>query len=1656
MRVGITAHFQFSVFSGGGSSTTYAVAELMKILGHDVTLLNTNGTQEWYEDLTSLKNNFARQNVCDVKEPFDLVLEVSTTLADRETRERCGKTCVWVVRKPVLLNDVENTIFPVVLGKRNLDGLTAVWALDQEATDDDIQYLETLTRVPVYKVPYVWTPTLVMTHKNDLNLPLWIQVAVSITQQLQRVLPWSVHICETNNSATSSCTLPIVTLRELKKDKEFFFTKYKLHNSQPIENSTFFKQNVHAHAQIEDLSGEFSGRQRVVDWIVDPMSCILSHMRFRKIRPFVLEALWLGIPIVHNAVALKNLTPDFDRYTYADNDILGAVKAMKQLQKDLHEGKGMFQQYALPDLQQKILERYSPISIYVSENWKNRINQLSSLPKPVSLPVPVPVSVVEKVVEPVKSSTNTFTVLFLDMWTGFNPDYNPFLLILQEGAKQLQPKPVIQGFSKETLPPGVKPNCIVFGPFGQDWRQDIYKGIPKAHFTGENTLPIKDDDVFLNMCYPHADFIDENYVRLPLWMLEIDWFGADKERIQNPKPIPLDRCLKVYPDDISRKTKFCAFVVTNPCNPVRNEAFHSLNRYKPVDSAGRLFNNVGDQIFAGLGGGGGELKKHEFLKQYKFCLAYENASSQGYTTEKLLHAKVAGCIPIYWGDPKVERDFDLKGFIDARNFKTPEELIEAVRKIDENPTEYLKMFSTPALDEYKRDLVRRSFSQIAYRILKMSYDKNITQEQIPRFVGGASSKEAEELGKEREKSVVEQTPVAVSSQKTTVAVHVAPSTYLKDDIVVITMATQRFLHSLFTQLSGIAQQKKVLGQLSYIIWLAKDVPHDAETKLKESFPFASFHRLPEDTTIDGFADYWDPQHFAWKLWLLNWMNQQKEYTGRLVLYMDAGVFLSRWPTNWLKIVDQEGICLLEDPRQKNREWCHETFCRKLEVSEEEKNSQQLWAGCFSFKSGNALATKLIEQAYEWSKQRDVIVGPKWQGVRDGKPFGHRHDQSILSILSQRLGVKRYPMDDLYCDHSLRRTFQTGKALYVHRGGFTVSKPFATEISDAYVINLDRRADRMEKLFTHNPELKERVQRFSAYDGRKLKLTPSMARLFKPHDFLWKKAIMGCALSHLELWWQLVNERPDIENYLIMEDDVKLQPGWEEKWNAAAPYIPEDYDVIYLGGILPPNKEMFEKHKEKVNTYFSKVAVNKVFGQNPPNRYFHWCNYSYILSRKAAEKIIATIFERDGYYTSADHMVCNRVDKLNHYFLDPLVAGCYQDDDPKYQVSAFNNFNRVDGFDSDLWNNDERFSAEEYGPLLKETEQEKINIENVLVDARAMLQPQTKEEKEMKEDKQEDKQEVKQEFSQKLILPTRQGPPPVPHRTFVTVEEHKFDSINAYERDWIQELIGENTPFHVEVLQDGKEMPNKPIVIVQKPHIELYTKLFEQWEEDQFPYYVLHLSDEFCSDPIEFYKFSQCLGIVRMYPRKDIPEEVKSKVVVVPLGYHWTMAKGSEDPLNKTPRVPFRSSIWSFYGTGWQDRQKLLEPLNSIQPNHVVYFDSWENPQKLSRNQFVARMLDTIFVPCPRGNNVETFRLYEALECGCIPIYVKTKDDDEYVKMIQEELGILPLSSWNEAAALMVHLMKEKNLLETYRNSLLTQWTVWKKKLGDRVRKVWDL
>lgn len=1649
MRVGVLGKCQFSMFSGSQANATLAVAEVFKVAGHKVDIVSMNGEVSWWDDVKHLQKDWSGNIVpwprvdLGLVEPYDLMLEVGHMLDNEEQRRKVAKKSVLVIRKPAAMDEIEHCLFPTSNQTRTWEGLSEIWAFDQYCTDDDVQILETLSRKPVYKVPFLWTPTIVEKHREELQAPLWIQMATTYLQQEKlESAPWSVHVAETNTTSTSSCTIPLLIVREAVLAKKSNIGRLRIHNAEHVYKSQFFKDNIWRHARVEDLSGEFLGRQRVVDWVFEPMSFVVTHQRFTTLRPMLIDLAWVGIPFVHNSQAIAGLGNGLDRAYYKDNRISEGVEAIEKLQADFAARKGAFTLESINGVRHAILETFSPFSRRVQAYWTHRINSIMNIseapsipvapvavappPAPAPAPAPVvaaPVVAEEPVVaapvvaapaiteEPVSKARTSITLGFSDMWENFNPAYNFFSLMLQEAASHLSPPMEVKGV--EIVPGSPAPDLLLFGPFGTTW-MTFPETVPKVHFTGENTPAIDASGVKLNLGFPHQDMIKDDYLRFPLWILEIDWFGADSEKIANPKPIPVDRCTKVYPEEFERHKKFCAFIVSNPNNPLRNAAFHWLNSYKTIDSAGRLFNTMGDILAAGAGGGGGELKKFEFLKDYKFCLTYENSSSQGYVTEKLLHAKAAGCIPIYWGDPKVNRDFNTKGFIDAQNLHSPAELVEAVRRIDEDEALWKEMFMTPAIDDYKLEWTRRTISECAQRMLKLALCSK-DDLPIPRFLGARTTEEAMALRKKRE-GVTNSAPPFLA-----------------------TFVTRRFLPSLQLWLTAINAQTNAVPGIEARVYYGEDVPHESLATILKTFTFASAQPIPT-AAPEEFPDLWEAQNFAWKIWIYNTLVNDPTLTGRMILYLDAGCFMSRWPVAWLKAATTSNLCFLEDSRQTNAQWCHEAFCSALNVTDAEKSANQIVAGILAFRAGAPVPTALFTEAWKWAQIPSVIRGEKWGGIGpDGKPRGHRHDQSILSVLRLRYGCTTFPLDDVYCDVSLRRTFQTGRSIYCHRGMFKLNAQFTDGIDDCYVINLDRRTDRMERLFINSPELKERVTRLSAYEGRSIQLTPALARLFRPHDFFWKKAVMGCALSHLSLWWKLVNEHPEIQNFLILEDDVKLKPEWEGRWKAAQGSLPEDWDIIYLGGILPPNRAAFEHSKERVNEHFSRVALNSIFGQNPPTRYFHWCAYAYVLSRRGAQKVLEILKGHDGYWTSADHMLCNPVDHLHMYFLDPLVAGCYQDDDPKYATSAFNDFSRVDKFDSDLWNNDERFSKEEIEKCLSASADTEIDIPTCLSEANAVAVTAA----------------PGKPVAKSVLAPLKAPPANLPKK-FVCLKEHGLDIHLLHEKDWILELLGKPEFVEIEKIDGATYMPAEgevPIIFVQRPHTERYDALFQKWAAAGRKFSVFHLSDEHLTDPISFYTLPECLQVVRMYDRPDIDASIRAKVHIIPLGYHWTLRGGGcPAPYERTPRLPFRNTLWSFYGTAWQGRGEKLAPLMTIEPHRCRFLSGWNSEEMVGREEYIGSLLDTIFVPCPGGQNPETYRLYEALECGCIPIVVREGEGESlYMKMLMENLQILPVSNWEEAATLMRQLYQEKNLLETYRQNLLVRYRIWKENLVKEVK-----
>lgn len=174
---------------------------------------------------------------------------------------------------------------------------------------------------------------------------------------------------------------------------------------------------------------------------------------------------------------------------------------------------------------------------------------------------------------------------------------------------------------------------------------------------------------------------EDRYIRVPLYC----FYGEDYELALNKH---LDYCG-------ADNKLFCNFVYSNGNTAMkqRDEFYDLLSSYKTVDSGGRYRNNVGGPVD----------NKRDFQKKYKFSIAFENASVNGYTTEKIIQAFSAGTVPIYYGNPRIAEVFNTKAFINCHDYESFDDVVKKIKELDNNPKLYDEMMRQPVFNDMEKN-----------------------------------------------------------------------------------------------------------------------------------------------------------------------------------------------------------------------------------------------------------------------------------------------------------------------------------------------------------------------------------------------------------------------------------------------------------------------------------------------------------------------------------------------------------------------------------------------------------------------------------------------------------------------------------------------------------------------------------------------------------------------------------------------------------------------------------------------------------------------------------------------------------------------------------------------------------------------------------------
>ena len=228
------------------------------------------------------------------------------------------------------------------------------------------------------------------------------------------------------------------------------------------------------------------------------------------------------------------------------------------------------------------------------------------------------------------------------------------------------------------------PDYLLFSFYGIHHRDRKYRNSIKIAIYEEGFIPsFNDEDYTFGVA--HIYYLDRYFRKATLLNYLGDLKNEDFRKIRN----------KVLKEQ--KREKFCGAVINHERNEdhFREKFIYELNKYKKVDLGGDINNTIGFNV----------INNTEFFSSYKFSIAFEKNSGDGYATGHIINSLLAGTIPIYYGDYLIDEYINPNTFILVRNDIDLLDKIEYIKEIDQNDELYKQFLSQDVLID--EDIVKK-------------------------------------------------------------------------------------------------------------------------------------------------------------------------------------------------------------------------------------------------------------------------------------------------------------------------------------------------------------------------------------------------------------------------------------------------------------------------------------------------------------------------------------------------------------------------------------------------------------------------------------------------------------------------------------------------------------------------------------------------------------------------------------------------------------------------------------------------------------------------------------------------------------------------------------------------------------------------------------
>lgn len=312
-KVGITVVFKpnDSVYTNGIKQNGLMLAKVLKLAGHEVTILNFNGEKpdsyQWSTE--EYKTVWLKEDINYPGENLDVVIHLQTTPDERLSNlwkksnpdlkivaYICGNEFVSIMQDVLFIHTPETEDI------RRYDTTTdAVWYVPQQY-EHNHDYLSVMYRKEAKAIPFVWDPMFMEYQRSIIESKSEGSVNYTETNEPKRI-----SIFEPNIDVVKFCLPSILAVEIAYRQRPDLFKILNISGASKLQHLKLFKSILNQMDIVKDKKICIINRYPLPHSLHTMTDIVMSHQWGNPLNYLYLDAVYFDYPLIHNAEMFSDI-----------------------------------------------------------------------------------------------------------------------------------------------------------------------------------------------------------------------------------------------------------------------------------------------------------------------------------------------------------------------------------------------------------------------------------------------------------------------------------------------------------------------------------------------------------------------------------------------------------------------------------------------------------------------------------------------------------------------------------------------------------------------------------------------------------------------------------------------------------------------------------------------------------------------------------------------------------------------------------------------------------------------------------------------------------------------------------------------------------------------------------------------------------------------------------------------------------------------------------------------------------------------------------------------------------------------------------------------------------------------------------------------------